>query len=161
MDCRYKKPFRIIDKLEEGDKYVKILIAEDDIPSMIFLKSLAARFGECTAVADGLRTTEEYYQAAYSNAPYELVFLDIMLPKMDGLQTLTAIREFEEEMMVKNGHKARIIMVTALNDELTVEQARQAGCDAYICKPVNRECLETILKEFGILPGNSLKKNRL
>lgn len=129
---------------------MRILIAEDDIPSMIFLKSLASRFGDCTAVTDGMQSAEEYYRAALTNKPYDLVFLDIMLPKMDGLQVLSAIREFEEEVSEKCNNRARIIMVSALNDDLTVEHAKEAGCDGYICKPVNRESLEKILSEFAI-----------
>ncbi len=57
---------------------------------------------------------------------FDLVFLDIMLPNLDGLATCTAIREYSE---------IPIVMLTALKHLDYAAQALQLGADGYITKP--------------------------
>lgn len=128
---------------------MNILIAEDDVPSTIYLKSILSRYGKCAAAADGIAAVEAYSKACDANKPYDVVCLDIMLPKMDGLQVLSIIREIEKEKTNKP-FCSKIIMVSALNDDLTIDHAREAGCDAYLWKPINLTKIEKVLESMGI-----------
>ena len=65
---------------------IKILIAEDDLASRRFLSKFLAQYGEVDQVVDGLEALDAYLMAVKEKAPYDLICLDIMMPKVDGLK---------------------------------------------------------------------------
>ena len=70
---------------------------------------------------------EEALNLAKSNA-YDMILLDVMLPKMDGFEVCQAIREFSE---------VPIIMLTAKGDDMDKILGLEYGADDYITKPFN------------------------
>src|SRR5262245_52560830 len=66
-----------------------------------------------------------------AQAPFDLILLDIMMPEVDGLQTLQAIR--------KNPNTAEIpvILISALSDGMDVARGLEAGANDYITKPID------------------------
>ena len=63
---------------------LKILIAEDDLISRKFLSKFLSQYGECDIVVDGLEAIDAYMLAMREKKPYDLICLDIMMPKLDG-----------------------------------------------------------------------------
>jgi len=63
----------------------------------------------------------------------DLILMDIMMPEMDGIEALRAMRAFEQTQ------KIPIIMVTTKSDQDRVDTCYKLGCTDYINKPVNRE----------------------
>ena len=76
---------------------MKILIVEDDIISRTFLSKFLDQYGECDIVVDGMEALDAYLIAEKEKQPYDLIFLDIMMPKIDGTKVLKAIRDFEKQ----------------------------------------------------------------
>ncbi|MGE5604480.1 MAG: response regulator, partial [Bacteroidota bacterium] len=76
---------------------MRILIAEDDLVSRRFLFELCSRYGLCDLTIDGIEAVDAFILAWEENNPYDLVCLDIMMPKMDGIKALKAIRSFERQ----------------------------------------------------------------
>ena len=130
---------------------MKILIAEDDLASRTFLVKLLSPFGECDQTLDGIETVEAFIFALNAGQPYDLVCLDIMMPKVDGRRALQLMREFERQKKLEPEKKARIIMVSALSDQQTVEESQQMGSEAYIAKPIDTENLLQIIREMGLI----------
>ncbi|HWR40632.1 MAG TPA: response regulator [Patescibacteria group bacterium] len=130
---------------------MRILIAEDDLASRTFLAKLLAEFGECDQTVDGIETVEAFIFALNSGRPYDLVCLDIMMPKVDGRRTLQLIREFERQRKTDPGKKARVIIISALGDQHTIQETSQIGCEAYITKPVDTEHMLRIIREMGLI----------
>jgi two-component system chemotaxis response regulator CheY len=71
---------------------MRILIVEDDFGSRRLMQKLVSDYGQCDVVVDGEEAVEAFRLAWEENSPYDVIFLDIMLPKMDGQEALRRIR---------------------------------------------------------------------
>lgn len=128
---------------------MRILIAEDDFTSRKFLFKMLSGYGECDLVVDGLEALDAFLLATKENAPYELMCLDIMMPKVDGVKVLKYIRELETQKGYLPERRSKIIMTTALAETQFVQNAFELGCDAYASKPIDMGKLIETLKELG------------
>lgn len=113
----------------------KILIAEDDneIRELLLFKLQTAGY-EVHAVVDG----EQLVAAAESLQP-DLVILDWMMPRLNGLDTCVALRSKPKF------HSLPIMLLTAKGQEIDVERGFTAGVDDYVVKPFSpRELVRRI-----------------
>ncbi|MBF0318960.1 MAG: response regulator [Nitrospirae bacterium] len=76
----------------------------------------------------------------------ELVFLDVMMPKMNGFDVCNAVKN---ELGIKGIY---IIMLTAKGQEFDKEKGIESGCDLYITKPFSPKELKNKAKEILGLP---------
>ncbi len=130
---------------------MKILIAEDDLASRKFLSKFLLRFGEVDMVVDGLEALDAYLMAIKENCPYDLICLDIMMPKVDGVKVLKAIRDYEAKQGVLPEQRVNVIMTTALAETDYVKKAFEIGCEAYAAKPIDTNKLQEVMKKLGLL----------
>ncbi|MBV7273816.1 response regulator [Clostridium thailandense] len=130
---------------------MKILIAEDDMISRKFLFTFLSQYGECDVVVDGMEALDAYLIAIKEKEPYDVICLDIMMPKVDGVKVLKAIRDFEKQRGVMNDEKIKIIMITALADTEYVHRAFEIGCEAYAAKPIDTDKLIEVMKKLDII----------
>ncbi|CUV65829.1 Transcriptional regulatory protein ciaR [Sulfurovum sp. enrichment culture clone C5] len=119
-------------------KKVKIFLLEDDSN----LNDTIVDFLESNNYAvDSAFDGEEAADLLYENS-YDLLLLDVNVPKMNGFQLLKDARE--------NGIKAPAVFITSLNSVDDLEEGFESGCDDYIRKPFElKELLirvETLLK---------------
>lgn len=130
---------------------MKILLAEDDFASRKFMSKLLGEYGECDVTVNGLEAVDAYLMALEDEDEenYDLVVLDVMMPMLDGYQVLDTIRKIEKDRDVSTEQKVRVIMTTALNEEINVKKAMEIGCDAYVGKPVNVEKFTILLERLG------------
>ena len=78
-----------------------------------------------------------------------MICLDIMMTRLDGYKTLEAIRSAEAKYNVSSDNKAKVIMISAL-DEVTVDSTQVCNdYDAYICKPIIIEKFEKLMSKLG------------
>ena len=128
---------------------MRALIVEDDYISRTILQRMLLGFGEVQIAVDGEEGFQAFTAALKACQPFDLICLDIMLPKMDGLAVLRQIRA-QEAAAPPDGHKpVRIIMTTALSDKAHVVEAIK-HCDAYLVKPYQKEKLVSHLQAFGL-----------
>ena len=78
---------------------MRILIAEDDMASRKFLSKFLSKFGEVEAAENGMEVVDLFAKRMKEGVFFDLVCLDIMMPKVDGYKALTVIRDIER----KNG----------------------------------------------------------
>ncbi|MBC3889788.1 response regulator [Acetobacterium paludosum] len=129
---------------------MKILIVEDDMISRKFLSKFLSKYGECDVVVDGMEALDAYLIAEKEKESYDLICLDIMMPKIDGVKVLKAIRDFEKQRNILPENRARIIIITALADTDYVHQAFELGCEAYAAKPIDTDKLIEVMSKLGI-----------
>ncbi len=131
---------------------MKTLIVEDDFLARELLSTLISQYGECHLAKNGVEALETLTSALDENEPYDLVCLDIMMPKMDGQQTLMELRKLEEDRGVSGDQQTKVIMITAIDDSKNIMKAfRQGHCEAYLTKPLDREKLIDHLKTLGLI----------
>ena len=130
---------------------MRILIAEDDMISRKFLSKFLSQYGECDVVVDGMEALDAYLIAVKEKNPYEVICLDIMMPKVDGVKVLKAIRDFEDQRGLFPEKRVKIIMITALDNTEYVRKAFELGCEAYAAKPINIDKLIEVMKNLDII----------
>lgn len=130
---------------------MKVLIAEDDLSSRKFLFKFLSQYGECDLVVDGLEALDAVLISLKENKPYDLICLDIMMPKVDGVKVLKHIKELEAQKGILPEKRAKIIMTTALAETQYVQGAFELGCDAYAAKPIDTEKLVEVLSKLGLI----------
>ena len=130
---------------------MKTLVVEDDFASRKLMQRYLAPFGECDVVVDGQEAVEAFELALIENDPYDLICLDIMLPKKDGQQVLKEIRQLEKDRDIIGSDGVKILMTTALGDAKNVMEAFRSQCEGYLQKPVGREQIIRELKELKLI----------
>lgn len=129
---------------------MKILIVEDDLVSRKFLYKFMSDYGQCDITVDGMEGLDAYLIALDEDEPYELICLDIMMPKVDGVKVLKTIREMEKQRDIQGDRKVKIIMTTALNDVDIVKDSFESGCEVYANKPIDIKKLENVMEKLNI-----------
>jgi len=124
---------------EKAKHSIRILLAEDNALNqklaMVMLKSA----GYQVEIANNGQEAIDKYRA--SPGGYDLIFMDVQMPEMDGLAATRAIREQERTMKQTENSKPRIpiIAMTANAMKGDREKCLEAGMDDYIAKPIKRE----------------------
>lgn len=131
---------------------MRILIAEDDMASRRFLMKFMRSYGECDVTVDGAEALEAFLLSMRENLTYDLILLDILMPKLDGMKVLKAIREIEADRKVPTEKRSKIIMITALNDSSNVYGAFELGCEGYAVKPLNTVKLREVFEKLELVP---------
>ncbi|BDI31418.1 histidine kinase [Capsulimonas corticalis] len=117
----------------------KVLIVDDDYRNIFALTSMLETYGMSVAFAE---SGKEGIDILQSDPSIELVFMDIMMPEMDGYQTTQAIRAMEQF------HDLPIVALTAKAMEGDRAKCLNAGASDYITKPVDIEQLLVMLREL-------------
>lgn len=128
---------------------MKSLIIDDELTSRELLSLILKPYGPVETASDGLEGLKAY-NLALGREPYDLIMLDIMLPKMDGQQVLKSIRRIEQERGVVGPEQVRIVMISALGDFSNVSQAFASACTSYLTKPILPEKVRAELAKLGI-----------
>ncbi|UCG13879.1 MAG: sigma-54-dependent Fis family transcriptional regulator, partial [Deltaproteobacteria bacterium] len=108
--------------MEQFDKKVKILVVDDEQGARDALKVILEDDYDVTSAANGL---EAIALCKISN--YDLVFLDVSMPEMDGLETLRSLQAVDEPMDV--------VMISAFDKAEKAVQSIKLGAYDYITKP--------------------------
>ena len=90
----------------------KILIAEDNFVSRKLLNKQLASLGEVDVASNGKEAITAVEMAINDHAFYDMIFLDIMMPEINGLQALVKIRNLESQHGLDEKHTSKIIMTS-------------------------------------------------
>jgi PAS domain S-box-containing protein len=126
---------------------VSVLMVEDnDLNRMLFEYYLEDAACSLTLAENGQKGVE-----AFRNGNFDIVFMDVSMPVMDGLAATRAIREIERERGVA---PAPIVALTAHAMAGDEQRCMEAGCTRYLVKPVRRrDVLRLIVENVGTAQG--------
>lgn len=130
---------------------MRVLIVEDDMASRLFMKKFLNKYGECDLAVDGLEAIDAFVIALKEEKPYDLICMDIMMPKLDGMKALQAIRDIERQKGIEGANRVKVIMTTALNDKETIMNANDTGCEAYAWKPIEVDKFVLVMSKLGLI----------
>ena len=117
------------------EKY-NILIAEDDEISFVYLENILENIAEQIVRAKDGR---EVVELAKQSKNIDLIFMDIKMPHLNGFEATKEIRKFNKEVF--------IIAQSAFTQENYKQKAKEAGCNAFISKPINQQKLLTLISK--------------
>ncbi|HUQ12182.1 MAG TPA: HAMP domain-containing protein, partial [Steroidobacteraceae bacterium] len=131
---------RMIEKLHESDEPLrdrKVIVVDDDVRNIFALNSLLERHGMNVITAtnghDAIKLLDQHPDVA-------LILTDVMMPEMDGYETMRRIRDIPSFRMLP------IIALTAKAMKGDREKCLQAGASDYVAKPVNTEQLLSLVR---------------
>lgn len=127
---------------------MRSMIVDDDEMGRMMLATLLEDFGPCDQAANGQEALELFDRAAADGSPYDLICLDIIMPVMDGTETLRQIRGRDQQ----RGERTKVFMISACNTPQDIENAFFEGdCDDYIVKPFRREAVSQMLSRYKLI----------
>jgi CheY-like chemotaxis protein len=120
-------------KREDFKKFAnkKVLVAEDNPVNSKLIALLFSKSGIDVDIAEnGIETINKLKEALNSSKPYDLVLMDVHMPKMDGLEATMTIREDPEIQDIP------ILALTASTDQEEVEKILESGMNGFLSKPI-------------------------
>ena len=136
--------------MDSGDQgKLNILVVDDDSASRELMQVFLSEYGQCSRAANGAETIEIVAKSLNDKDPFDLICLDIMMPEVDGLEALKAIRQLEQEAGIAEADRAKVLMTTAANQISKTMKAFHFGCSGYLVKPISKE---NLAKEIDKLP---------
>lgn len=137
MNISEPKPTQFLE-IASYDSCNRVLIADDDIMARKILQSWLQNWGyEVIVAEDG----ESAWDALQQERPPEIVILDWMMPKVDGVELCRRIRDDQ-----RPGLYQYILLVTSRNEKQDVVKGLEAGADDYLTKPLDRNELQARLR---------------
>ncbi len=123
----------------------RVLVVDDnDVARKVMDEMLTSMSFKVDEVSDGEAAVAAVKNAEVSGNPYEIVFLDWRMPGMDGIETASVIHELALE------HMPHLMMVTAYGREEVMKEARAAGLEYTLIKPVTASILfDTTMRALG------------
>ena len=123
-------------------KDLKILVVDDNKVNQRLAILLFRQIGfVCDVASDGKEAFELYQQKDYN-----LIFMDLQMPVMDGLESTKLIRAYESE--AETLHRAKIIALTGSELMENKETCLEAGMDDFIEKPIRAEKLNKFVSQL-------------
>jgi len=116
----------------------KLLICDDSLLIRMQLKDFIS---SCNYTFDIIEAKdgEEAYKLYQQEQP-DLVFLDVVMPKLDGIACLQLIREFDQD--------AKVVMLTSVGTKEIVKEALKAGAVDFMQKPWQKDALIHVIEKY-------------
>jgi len=152
---------------EDMKRSVNILVAEDNPVNQKLVKILLEKAGYSLRIAENGREALDFYMK--SPEDYDIIFMDIQMPEMNGIDATKTIREWEakkraEADSVTGSGKADgrhmlkgipIVAVTANAMRKDRETCIEAGMNDYLAKPIKRELVYEVIEKWVLNKGRS------
>lgn len=133
---------RVEAEATKGGKKIKVLVAEDNTTNQIVVMRMLKLEDvyDVTVAKDGQEALDRVKESMDAGEPYNLIFMDVQMPNMDGLDSTRLIRQ--------SGFSAPIVALTAYAEESNVKQCMESGMDFFLSKPIRRPALKHVLKTY-------------
>lgn len=99
---------------------------------------------DVTLAKDGQEAFDKVKESMKAGIRYDLVFMDVQMPNLDGIQSTKLIREM--------GFSAPIVALTAFSEKSNEDECMASGMDYFLAKPIRRPALKQVLKKFASIP---------
>ncbi|MEP1490112.1 MAG: ATP-binding protein [Algibacter sp.] len=127
--------------LNQFDFKFSVLVAEDNKMNQKVIKFLLEQEGvDCTFVTNGIDAVN-----LYTVLNFDMIFMDIYMPDMDGYEATRAIKATSKYAK----HNIPIIAVSASAFEKDIERAKASGVDYFLAKPIEKDKLKDLLSKYS------------
>lgn len=130
--------------------HLSVLVAEDNQVNRVILKKQMEKLKLAPVIVENGQQAYE----AYASGDYDVVFLDLQMPVLDGYGTIRQIRALEQS------GKASVPIIAFTASTTEQQKIRDAGFDDFLHKPATISDLHHKLEEIALLRGTPLQKKR-
>lgn len=137
---------KIAKAVAEKGSNLRVLVADDNSTNIEVVSKMLKleHVSDVTVATDGQEALEVVKSNMEKNLFFDLIFMDIQMPNLDGLQSTRLIR--------KMGYSAPIVALTAFSEESNVKDCLESGMNEFLAKPIRRPALKQVLKKFATIP---------
>jgi two-component system sensor histidine kinase/response regulator len=138
----------------ETSRKLNILLTEDNLVNRVLAQKLLQKFGHSVTLANNGKEGATLWEANQASQ-FDVILMDIQMPLMDGLAATRVIRAWEAK---HESARMPIVALTAHALSGAAAECREAGCDGYLSKPVQRgDLMQTIIRfsASGEVPSNA------
>ncbi len=122
---------------------MRIMVIDDVFMNILRLREAAKDFCEVEGFQDARAGLEALRSACQASTPYDVLFLDIVMPEMSGFEVLEAVVQMGAHLPPER--RTKVVMVTARNQEEVVRQAIRGGAAGYVIKPFRDEKIREVI----------------
>ena len=126
-----------------GNTVMRFLIVDDDESVILFLRMILSAYAECLTACNGVEALSAFEAALDEDRPFTAVFMDILMPDMNGTEVVQELRRFEDEHGQSVPFK---LIMEKLRADMAEEILRSVPKAA---AAVIREEITALAKEFG------------
>ena len=127
---------------------------EDNFVARKIICNFLQPYGLIDIAADGEEALEAVQLSLNDGQHYNLILLDILMPRMDGNVVLQEIRNVEKVMAIDFAKRSKIIMTSSVQDNSIILDSFNQQCDGFLRKPITKEKLLTELTNLKITTIN-------
>jgi len=134
---------------------LNILIADDSSSARTLLGSMLSPYGHCDFAVDGREAVCRFQAALDQGQPYDIIFMDIHMPDMDGIKAAQMIKDIQSGF--EGLSRTRVVMLSQIRDKETMLKSQlQIGAEMYLTKPLEQRTLQETLVNLELLdmPGD-------
>lgn len=125
---------------------LRVLVADDNSTNIEVVSKMLKleEVYDVTVAKDGQEAYDQVRAAMAGGRGFDLIFMDVQMPNVDGLQSTRLIRRM--------GYKSPIVALTAFSEESNVRECMESGMDEFLSKPIRRPALKEMLQRFSTIP---------
>jgi two-component system chemotaxis response regulator CheY len=136
---------------------MRFLIVDDDFYCCELLKAIFSPYGSSDFAFDGSEAISLFRRALEDDQPYDVIFLDVVMPGLSGLETLDCIRQIERSYNIHGSKRIKVVVITGFDDPKLSIRTFQKDCERYLAKPFTPqqilEMVRALSDEFQLLPA--------
>jgi two-component system chemotaxis response regulator CheY len=133
------------------DKERRGLIAEHDFSCRWNIQRLLEPYVCCDVATCGEEAVLAFRWSYEEGMPYDLILLDSVLPAKGGGEVFAQMRGIERVKKVPDSDRAKVVLVTSLDDDQAAEDALRSQCEGWVVKPIAKSDFLGQLHSLGFL----------
>lgn len=129
-----------------------MLVVDDDQLCRVILQGVLSSYGDIHFAKNGKQGLQQFQDAYEKGQPYSVVFMDLVMPEMNGWQAVLKIRELEARLNIHQ--KTKIVIASSKRYDKggeILESFKEAGVDLFLEKPVASSHVDGFMMSFGYL----------
>jgi len=128
---------------------IKILVVDDDWTNRKLMSACLKKVSNCDEADDGMLGIQKFQSALEAGEKYDLLFLDIIMPGINGIEVVKLIREIEGKFNIPGSDGVKIILCTSLDKTNSIADSLNSGYEGYLVKPISKGALFDEMEKFG------------
>ncbi|OAA38457.1 ATPase-like, ATP-binding domain protein [Beauveria brongniartii RCEF 3172] len=130
---------------ESSNSELCVLVADDNATNIEVVRRMLKleKVLDVSIAKDGREAYEVVKANMERNRKFDLIFMDVQMPNLDGIQSTKLIRQM--------GYAAPIVALTAFSEESNRKECIESGMDEFLAKPIRRSALKSVLTKFATI----------